>query len=66
MAALLTPSAGFINTASRRPRLGQSGFLASALGFFFRKFFLAGTPTNSSSCGEALGLLISGFLAAMS
>ena len=53
MAAELNPTAGFIRTAY-------------VLGFFFRRFFLAGTLTHSSSSGEASGLFISGLMAAMS
>ena len=57
-----TRSASYISTTSGRARVGQTGFLASGLGFFF----LAGTSTYSSSFGKALGLFISDFLAAVS
>ena len=66
MATWLTPSVGFISTASGRARLGQSGFLTSSLGSFFRRLYLAGTFIHSSSLPEALGLFISGFFAAVS
>ena len=65
MAAWLSSTVGFIITASERARLYRSGFIVSDLRFFFRRSFLAGTFTHSSSFLEVLDHFSSGFLAAV-
>ena len=55
----------YISLATSMSKTGKFQ-LTPLVGFCFRRFFLTGTFTHSSSFVDALGLFTSGFLAAVS